>query len=122
MEGTKVTGKENQDSLTKRMRFAGQPLPATGQADPESRSTDGSRQELWLTPKVPSGGGQAERTTAGGGLRKLEDQTEGRQNGKLNPHWVFTLMGYPPLWAEIGHKFTTESRNSKRPATQSYQK
>jgi hypothetical protein len=28
----------------------------------------------WLTPKMPSGGGQAERRTAGGGLRKLEDQ------------------------------------------------
>jgi len=28
----------------------------------------------WQTPKLPSGGGQAERTTEGGGLRKLEDQ------------------------------------------------
>ncbi len=28
----------------------------------------------WLSPKQPSGGGQAERTTPGGGLRKLEDQ------------------------------------------------
>ncbi len=29
---------------------------------------------LWLTPKIPSGGGIAKRTTTGGGLRKLEDQ------------------------------------------------
>lgn len=28
----------------------------------------------WLTPKLPSGGGQAQRKTKGGGLRKLEDQ------------------------------------------------
>lgn len=30
----------------------------------------------WLTPKSPSGGGQPERVTPGGGLRKLEDQAE----------------------------------------------
>ena len=52
----------------------------------------------WLTPKVPSGGGQATRTTDGGGLRKLEDQTEARANGKLNPRWVETLMGLPIGW------------------------
>ena len=56
-----------------------------------------NRQELWLTPKVPSGGSQAERTTAGGGLRKLEDQTQ-TQSGKLNPRWVETLMGLPVGW------------------------
>jgi hypothetical protein len=52
----------------------------------------------WLTPKVPSGGGQATRTTDGGGLRKLEDQTEARAAGKLNPRWVETLMGLPIGW------------------------
>jgi hypothetical protein len=51
----------------------------------------------WLTPKVPSGGSQTERTTAGGGLRKLEDQTQ-TQTGKLNPRWVETLMGLPVGW------------------------
>lgn len=30
----------------------------------------------WLTPKIPSGGGQLKRTIPGGGLRKLEDQVE----------------------------------------------
>jgi hypothetical protein len=53
--------------------------------------------ENWLTPKVPSGGSQAERTTAGGGLRKLEDQTQ-TPTGKLNPRWVETLMGLPVGW------------------------
>lgn len=33
---------------------------------------------MWLTPKTPSGGGQSERMTPGGGqYRKLEDQIEG---------------------------------------------
>jgi hypothetical protein len=32
--------------------------------------------EQWLTPKGPSGGGSKDRTTLGGGLRKLEDQAE----------------------------------------------
>jgi hypothetical protein len=31
---------------------------------------------MWISPKAPSGGGQEERTTKGGGLRKLEDQAE----------------------------------------------
>jgi len=51
----------------------------------------------WLTPKVPSGGSQAVRTTEGGGLRKLEDQTQ-TPTGKLNPRWVETLMGLPIGW------------------------
>jgi hypothetical protein len=98
-----------------------------GQAAPANPNTHGSRQGLWptatahtpdmesngpnghsgtylagavkswLTPKVPSGGSQTERTTAGGGLRKLEDQTQ-TQSGKLNPRWVETLMGLPIGW------------------------
>lgn len=35
-----------------------------------------SSQKLWLTPKIPSGGGQPQRMTDGGGLRKLEDQIQ----------------------------------------------
>ncbi len=53
----------------------------------------------WLTPKQPSGGGQSERKTKGGGLRKLEDQIEG--SGKmLNPRWVECLMGLPSNWVK----------------------
>ena len=55
------------------------------------------RENGWLKPKVPSGGSQSQRTTPGGGLRKLEDQAE-RANGKLNPRWVETLMGLPVGW------------------------
>lgn len=52
----------------------------------------------WLTPKTPTGGGQMERNTEGGGLRKLEDQISqdaGRPTGQLNPSWVEWLMGWP---------------------------
>ena len=97
----------------------GPPVPASSSTDgsrPESwqtatvstgahRQKDGSmidklNQQVkhgWLTPKVPSGGSQSQRTTPGGGLRKLEDQTE-RASGKLNPRWVETLMGLPVGW------------------------
>jgi hypothetical protein len=107
-------------SLEEQMQQHGLPAPA-------NPSTDGSRQGLWptitahtpdmessgpkgnsgtylagavkswLTPKVPSGGSQTERTTAGGGLRKLEDQTQ-TQAGKLNPRWVETLQGVCMGW------------------------
>jgi hypothetical protein len=56
-----------------------------------------NEQAQWLTPKVPSGGSQAERTTAGGGLRKLEDQTQ-TPTGKLNSQWVTQLMGLSLGW------------------------
>jgi len=39
-----------------------------------ARRTEGKGCGGWLTPKCPSGGGQAVRRTPGGGLRKLEDQ------------------------------------------------
>ena len=55
----------------------------------------------WPTPKKPSGGGQIERTTPGGGIRKLEDkvsQSIGKNTGQLNPTWVAWLMGWPLNW------------------------
>ena len=96
----------------------GHPLPDTGPADRASSSMDGSRPELWRTPTddTKRGGSQdAEKRKAGGHTINLADQVH--KQGKLNPHWVFCLMGYPPLWAEIGRKFTTGSRSSKRQAT-----
>jgi hypothetical protein len=71
---------------------------ATPQAKDHKSGRGNNEQAQWLTPKVPSGGGQATRTTDGGGLRKLEDQTEARATGKLNPRWVETLMGLPIGW------------------------
>jgi hypothetical protein len=54
---------------------------------------------------------------ATGPADRASRSTGGSRRGQLNPHWVFCLMGYPPLWAELGQKFTTACRNSKRPAT-----
>jgi len=101
----------------------GQPSLASGPADRASRSTVGNQAELRRTPTddTKRGGSQdAEKRKAGGHTINLADQVHNQ--GKLNPHWVFFLMGYPPLWAELGRKFTTASRSSKRPETPSFQK
>jgi hypothetical protein len=66
------------------LAMAMQLLPTPRAEDAESCGGHNSRQVAdslraavtWLTPKAPSGGGQAQRTTPGGGLRKLEDQVE----------------------------------------------
>lgn len=58
----------------------------------------------WPTPKRPTGGGQIERTTSGGGIRKLEDkvsQSIGKNTGQLNPEWVEWLMGWPVGWSSL---------------------
>jgi hypothetical protein len=59
----------------------------------------------WLTPKVPSGGSQAERTPT----------------GKLNPRWVETLMGLPVGWVMPSCKspVTIAPTNSDSSATES---
>jgi hypothetical protein len=55
----------------------------------------------WLTPKIPSGGGMEDRTTPGGGLRKLEDQVEnwstprGSDGDKGGPQQMFGAGGTP---------------------------
>lgn len=59
----------------------------------------------WPTPKTPTGGGQMERKTAGGGIRKLEDAISrevGYNTGQLNPAWVEILQGFPQGWTDIG--------------------
>lgn len=63
-----------------------------------------STRRTWLTPKTPTGGGQMERKTSGGGLRKLEDQISrehGQNTGQLNPDWVEWLMGWPIKWTSL---------------------
>ena len=96
----------------------GQPCPASGPAARANRSTDGSQAGSWATPQAsdPAHAGSNQRDSSG--RPALPAQVNKQGSGKLNPHWVFCLMGYPPLWAEIGRKFTTASRSSKRPATQ----
>jgi len=59
---------------------------------------------MWPTPKTPTGGGQMERKTPGGGIRKLEDavsQAVGFNTGALNPDWEEWLMGWPIGWSAL---------------------
>ena len=56
----------------------------------------------WQTPKTPTGGGQAERTTRGGGLRKLEDQIVGLAG------WP-TPMAWTPATEEYNEAGNTDS-------------
>nr|WP_321503868.1 DNA cytosine methyltransferase [uncultured Dethiosulfovibrio sp.] len=56
--------------------------------------------KLWLTPKTTTGGGKPERSTPGGGLRKIEDQVAQVSSGQLNPDWVECLMGFPLGWTD----------------------
>jgi len=68
------------------------------------RNTKALVAAMWPTPKRPSGGGQMERATPGGGIRKLEDrvsQIEGYNTGALNPQFCEHLMGYPKNWTEV---------------------
>jgi len=143
----------------------GQPPLDIGRLDREIDNTGGSQAELsWMTPRANKitesksredftptlmeqvqtwrtptddtkrGGSQdAAKRQAGGHTVNLADQVHAQ--GKLNPHWVACLMGYPPLWAEIGQKFIkpgtrdankkyfrklqTELRNSKATETPS---
>ncbi|KKK64273.1 hypothetical protein LCGC14_2985880, partial [marine sediment metagenome] len=65
---------------------------------------DPAYQQKWPTPKTPTGGGQTERTTPGGGIRKLEDAVSadiGMNTGQLNPTWVEWLMRWPLNWTSL---------------------
>ncbi len=92
-----IVGEPTRDKLAK----SGQQSPATGQAVLDSHSTDGNPHELWATPRA-----QVDSTRTENGNPSKDGKILNQQvGGKLNPHWVSTLMGYPPLWAELGEKF-----------------
>lgn len=123
--GINPDGSERQrtDQLARAMYASGLPSQATGPAAPDNRNLDGNRQELWATPRTITGGPESAerkqelgRTNSGGG--DLQSQAA----GKLNPQWVSCLMGYPPLWAELGRKFKIATRNSKATETPSSHK
>ena len=60
----------------------------------------------WLTPKTPSGGGQPERQTKGGGLRKLEDQA-------MLAGWP-TPQAFDAARAIMNHESMDNSRRHKK--------
>jgi hypothetical protein len=77
--------------------------------------TDAVVRRRWPTPKTPTGGGQVERSTPDGGIRKLEDAVSaelGRPTGALNPTWVEWLMGFPAGWTDLGDSVMRSSRKS----------
>ena len=89
------------------------PTPRSGNPGSRKPGTGGKvlaeEVKMWPTPKTPTGGGQIERKTPGGGIRKLEDkvsQLEGRNTGSLNPTWVEWLMGFPIGWTDLNHSET----------------
>ena len=76
-----------------------------GPAAPDNHSTHGSRLESWATPQTRDGKGAEGRMIRDGKCSDLPSQTEvnqtgkwNRDNGKLNPRWVETLMGLPVGW------------------------
>lgn len=72
----------------------GQQLHLTGAVWPQN----------WPTPKTPTGGGQVQRNTPGGGIRKLEDAVSGEigyNTGQLNSDWVEILMNYPIGYTDL---------------------
>jgi len=78
---------------------------AHGQAAPVSHSTSGNRLESWATPQSRDAKGAEGRMIRDGQYSDLPSQIEvaptgqwNRDNGKLNPRWVETLMGLPIGW------------------------
>jgi hypothetical protein len=72
---------------------------------PANPSTDGSRQELWATPRAnkvhPEITEDNRDQLANRNKSNLEEEIAGhcgKATGKLNPRWVETLMGLPIGW------------------------
>jgi len=105
-----------------------------GQAAPANPNTHGNHRELsaavqnpqWATPQTRDNrSGGAERWDDPNRSRNLNDQiaTVTKQNAKLNPRWVETLMGLPVGWVmpSCASPVTIEPTNSGCSETESYQ-
>ncbi len=83
----------------------------SGLPDPESRSTNGSRQESWATPSAQTENGGPKGLGGGSGntakMRRLMGDEMGKAmcSGKLSPDWVECLMGYPIGHTQLPGKF-----------------
>jgi hypothetical protein len=86
-------------------------IAVRGPAVPASSSTDGSRPELWATPRNMTGG------TCRNGIEHSDLNSQA--GGKLNPRWVETLMGLPVGWTmpSCASPVTIERMNSDSSVT-----
>jgi hypothetical protein len=110
--GMSLTGVNPDGTERKRTDQLARAVYASGLADPDNRSSVGSRQESWATPRtqmVRGGGarGVKHSTLLWGTESKLLDRSnieeqvanqQGLNDAKLNPRWVETLMGLPVGW------------------------
>jgi len=105
--------KGSQESLTTVVILAGRPAPA-------NPSTNGSRQESWVTPRTNGTSTRPNKTSPRQGLTLIE-QARANQSGKLNPRWVETLMGLPVGWTmpSCMSPVTIEPTNCAYSATES---
>lgn len=76
-----------------------------GRADQANSSTHGNHQELWLTPRANEPNSDPNFAKRNGdrgehchGMLISQANPSDRNNGKLNPRWVETLMGLPIGW------------------------
>lgn len=84
LEGSEseIDRKGSPQDLCQAAQMAGWPTSRSNDSEKRGIVADGPRNGLvtaanlsgWQTPKLPSGGGQEERPSKGGGQRKLEDQ------------------------------------------------
>lgn len=78
-----------------------------------------NEQAICPTPAADTGNGGPHGLGGGQAANRKLDAMGCKEmgTGKLNPHWVAALMGYPPLWAEIGRRFNKESGERQRQRT-----
>lgn len=88
-------GGPNRIMLTKQVRAAGPP-------DPASPSTTGKRRD-WQTPAAFQGKKrrQAHQTERKELLLPGQAEAECQASGALNPAWVTQLMGFPEGWLDL---------------------
>jgi len=102
----------------------------SGLADQGNLNSVGSHQESWATPQTRDAKGAEGRMIREGNFSDLPSQTEventgtwNRNNGKLNPRWVETLMGLPVGWVmpSCQSPVTIEPTNSDSSETELFQ-
>ena len=79
--------------------------------------TDETASGYWPTPlardaRTVKGGKRSPNATGSEPLITVAAEAEGRTDGRLNPHWVEWMMGYPDGWTELKPSETPSSPKS----------